>query len=212
MAGEAATGRPRPAPADQPRVTGFEAAARRVAADLRAAGREGALVGGLAVSIRTEPRFTQDLDLAVAVEDDEVAERTVRSFLGEGYQLMATVEHEATGRLAMARFELPASDQIADLLFASSGIEPEIVAAADVLQVLPGLELPVATTGHLIALKLLARDDETRPLDAVDLRALVAVADDQDLSLAREAVVLITTRGYDRGRDLTRALEEVVRG
>lgn len=33
-----------------------------------------ALVGGLAVSVRTEPRFTRDLDLAVAVSNDREAE------------------------------------------------------------------------------------------------------------------------------------------
>jgi len=33
-----------------------------------------ALVGGLAVSARTEPRFTRDLDVAVAVPDDAGAE------------------------------------------------------------------------------------------------------------------------------------------
>jgi len=36
-----------------------------------------ALVGGLAVSVRTEPRFTRDLDLAVAVADDRAAEDLV---------------------------------------------------------------------------------------------------------------------------------------
>ena len=44
---------------------------------------------------------------------------------------------------------------IVDLLFASSGIEPEITAAAEVLTVARGLRMPVARTGHLIALKLL---------------------------------------------------------
>jgi len=33
-----------------------------------------ALVGGLAVSVRTEPRFTRDLNLAVAVSNDREAE------------------------------------------------------------------------------------------------------------------------------------------
>ena len=33
-----------------------------------------ALVGGLAVSARTEPRFTRDIDIVVAVEDDTRAE------------------------------------------------------------------------------------------------------------------------------------------
>jgi hypothetical protein len=32
------------------------------------------LVGGLAVSVRTEPRFTRDVDLVVAISDDHAAE------------------------------------------------------------------------------------------------------------------------------------------
>jgi hypothetical protein len=67
----------------------------------------------------------------------------------------------------------------------------------------------VARTGHLIALKLLARDDETRPQDAGDLRALAAVADAEDLRLAEDAVALIEARGYHRDRDLRAALASI---
>jgi len=59
----------------------------------------------------------------------------------------------------------------------------------------------------LLALKLLARDDETRPQDASDLRALRLVATNDDLALARETATLITERGYSRGRDLIAMLE-----
>ena len=37
---------------------------------LKAANRNFALVGGLAVSVRAEVRFTRDVDLAVRVADD----------------------------------------------------------------------------------------------------------------------------------------------
>lgn len=96
------------------------------------------------------------------------------------------------------------------MLFASSGIEPEIVDAAELLDVLPGLELSVAQTGHLIALKLLA-SAEDRPQDAADVRVLVADAGDEQLRLAREAIALISARGYDRGRDLGAALAKALR-
>ena len=43
-----------------------------------------ALVGGLAVSVRTEPRFTRDLDLAVAVANDTEAEGLVHRLHGYG--------------------------------------------------------------------------------------------------------------------------------
>lgn len=172
---------------------------------------EGALVGGFAVSVRTEPRFTRDVDLVVAVSDDDQAERLVARFLQHHHQLLESVEQESAGRLATARIELQGGGML-DLLFASSGIEPEVVGAAEPTEVLPGLQVPVARVGHLVALKLLARDDVLRPQDAGDLRALLAVAGPTELQLAREAVELIEQRGFGRGRalvsDLDRAIEQ----
>jgi hypothetical protein len=184
----------------------FTQAAQRIAADLDRLGLPFALIGGFAVSIRTEPRFTQDIDLAVAAHDDAAAERVVRELTGQGYGLVAIVEQEATERLATVRMQMPDGPWIVDLLFASSGVEPEIAAAAEPIEIVPGVRMSVARIGHLIALKLLARDDESRPQDAVDLHALASVATGEDLALAREAVDLITARGYARGRDLGEAL------
>ncbi|MGH8938524.1 MAG: nucleotidyl transferase AbiEii/AbiGii toxin family protein, partial [Actinomycetes bacterium] len=88
----------------------IEAALRGIASDLDVLHIRWALVGGFAVSVRTEPRFTRDIDVAVLVDDDPGAERLVRSLIA----------------------------------------------------------------GHLVALKLLARDDDPRPQDAAGLRALHA--------------------------------------
>ncbi|MEI8138592.1 MAG: nucleotidyl transferase AbiEii/AbiGii toxin family protein [bacterium] len=99
-----------------------------------------ALVGGLAVSVRTEPRFTRDLDLAVSVSDDRAAEALIHSLHTAGFRVLATVEQDATHRLATARLALPGeqpSGLMLDLLFASSGIEAEICAEAEILQVFP---------------------------------------------------------------------------
>jgi predicted nucleotidyltransferase len=189
-----------------------EQALRRVASHLAGVGQDWALVGGIAVSVRAEPRFTRDVDVAVAVPDDTRAEQVVRSLAANGYRVAALVEQEATGRLATARLgtsnEL--DEVVIDLLFASSGIEPEIAAAADRVEFLPGLTIPVAQTGHLIATKLLARDDASRPQDLADLRALLEVAKPDDLALAREAIELIRRRGFDRERDLAAALAELL--
>lgn len=169
------------------------------------------MIGGFAVSARTEPRFTRDVDVAVAVDDDDAAEGLIRVLLDSGYRLLATIDHIG-GRLATVRLASPLTgDVVVDLLFASSGIEPEIAEAADHLEIVPGLTLPVATTGHLIALKLLARDDVRRPNDAADLRNLVDVASEEDLQLARRAIELITARGFNRDRDLREALASLGR-
>lgn len=128
--------------------------------------------------------------------------------LGTGYQLVASIEQDAVGRLASVRLVAHSEEggAVVDLLFASSGVEPELVAAGEPLEILPGLIVPVARAGHLLALKLLARDDDTRPQDAGDIRALRAASDGRDLALAREAVDLISRRGFHRDRDLRAAL------
>ena len=64
--------------------------------------------------------------------------------------------------------------------------------------------------GMTTALKLLARDDKSRPQDAGDLRSLLAVATSVDLDAAREAVKLITQRGFHRQRPLEALLDEAL--
>lgn len=193
-------------------MNALEVALRRIATDLDLYHRQWALVGGFAVSARAEPRFTRDIDAAVMVDNDADSEELVRSLLGSRYRLLASVEQDETGRLATVRLECPAGggDIVVDLLFASSGIEAEITQAAGLTEIVPGLSLPIAMTGHLIALKLLARDDQTRPQDLIDLRALMEVATAADLAVARESARLISARGFDRGRDLTAALDEAI--
>jgi predicted nucleotidyltransferase len=191
----------------------LEAALRRVAADLDKEGQRWALVGGFAVSARVQPRFTQDVDIAVMVDSDAAAENLVRSLITSDYVLVSSVEHD-NGRLATVRLTRASDgmDVIVDLLFASSGIEPEAVLAAEPLELTPGLVVPVAKTGHLIALKLLARDDATRPQDLGDLRALMSAAQAEDVEIARQSVGLIEDRGFNRERDLRKALNDLVAG
>jgi hypothetical protein len=193
----------------------LEATLRQVVDDLTDRQQRWALIGGFAVSARAEPRFTRDIDIAVAVDDDAGAEALVRSLLADGYRVLASIEQDATGRLATVRLRSPTmgdDEVVVDVLFASSGIEPEIVRTADPIEVVPGLALPVARTGYLIALKLLARDDDLRPQDRSDLLALCAVATPMDFADAREAVQLILGRGFSRDRDLGAALDDLQAG
>jgi predicted nucleotidyltransferase len=196
-----------------PPLNPLVAALHRIAADLRAAGREWALIGGLAIGARAEPRTTRDVDLAVAVESDRDAEALVFELQSRGYQTITAIEQEAVGRLSTVRLLPPGegkSGVVIDLLFASSGIEPEIVRAAEKLEIVAGLVAPVARTGHLMALKVLARDDRGRPQDLDDLRALLAEAGPEDLAEARAALLLIEGRGYQRGRHLSDDFERLL--
>jgi len=194
-------------------MTDAEKALRSATVDLSRAGARFALVGGLAVSARTEPRFTRDVDLAVAVDSDAEAEGLVRTLQESGYATLAVLEQAKTGRLATVRMSQPRTVEpqgIVDLLFASSGLEPEIVSAASPLAIVRGLDVDVAQRGHLVALKVLARDDDRRPQDRLDLLALLRGIDSAELSRAREGIVLIAQRGFDRGKDLQTELERAL--
>ncbi len=124
----------------------------QVSGDLDQLAVSWAVVGGLAVSVRGEPRLTRDIDVAVSVESDRDSER-----------------------------------------------------------IFPSLRVPVARRPHLIAMKLLARDDRVRPQDFDDLRSLLLQATEEEISDARRLLALITQRGFARRRDLGVALDDVVR-
>ena len=179
----------------------------RLESDLRELRVPWAQVGGLAVSVRAEPRSTRDIDLVVAVAGDREAERIVRALAARGYAVDEVLEQTDLDRLATVRLLAPGEGElVVDLLFASSGIEPEIVEAAEPLEVLPDLIVPMIRLPHLLALKVLAARDQ----DLVDAQALLERADADDLQRTREALDLITTRGFARGKDLLGVFEAVV--
>jgi Nucleotidyl transferase AbiEii toxin, Type IV TA system len=189
-------------------LTPLETALARVSEDLRDLGVPFALVGGLAVSVHTEPRFTRDVDLAVVASDDRRAIDIVAGLQARGFGLAEQLEQEATGRLSAVRLLFGREAPVfVDLLFASSGIEEEVAVSASDIEVVPGLLLPVASAEHLIALKVLSRDDLARPQDVADIRALLNRAGGIDRNLVRQALGLIEARGYSRGRDLERELQ-----
>lgn len=174
----------------------------KLQADLRQLGLRWALIGGLAVSLRSEPRTTRDLDLVVTVTGNREALSVVRDFMSRGYRVDAIREHLELDRLvsvALVAEDPEIRGVVVDLMFASSGIEEEVVAASEMLDVLPGFPVPVATTAHLLALKTLAG----RAKDVTDFATLAQHASERDLQEAREMLELISRRpGYDRGKDL----------
>lgn len=173
-----------------------------------------ALIGGLAVSVWAEPRFTRDVDLALSIASDEAAEELIHSLVAHGYRGLATIEQTAKARLSTARLvapHQPAGGIVVDLLFASSGIEPELVSQSVELDIGSVSPVPVARIGHLIALKLLSHDT-SRPQDEMDLVALRNVLDDVETEAATSACRMIERRGYARGRPLGSLLNKYLRG
>lgn len=188
-----------------------EQALPNVVNDLHALGVPWALVGGLAVCARAEPRPTADIDVAVAVPDDATAEALVANLIAVGYRWRESILHDETGRLATVRlFSAAVAEEVAvDLFFASSGVESEVVGAAELLDFWQGLTVPVACIGHQIAVKLCWRANEKRDRD---LRVLIERMNAADLEDARHLIALITVRGYNHGRDLSGALDSWVSG
>ena len=190
-------------------MTRLQKALIRLDTDLRALGLKWALVGGFAVMLRVESRSTRDLDIVLAVTGDRQIDEAVLRLRMRGYQDHPTkpMLFRKDGRLFGVRLVSPALDAdddttaIVDVLTGCSGIEPEIVAAAEVQEVLPRFFIPVARTGHLVALKVLA----ARPQDLEDVRVLLRAMRDAELNLARESLVLIERRGFLE--DSTRSLQ-----
>ncbi|HSO39811.1 MAG TPA: nucleotidyl transferase AbiEii/AbiGii toxin family protein [Labilithrix sp.] len=172
-------------------------AAARAAEDLTELGARFALVGGLAVSAWGEPRYTRDVDLAVAVDVDQEAERLVYELSARSYEVVTIIEQTKTNRLATARLRrIEDRSVLIDLLFASSGIEPELAAAAVRID-----DVPVSRVGHLLALKVLS-ESERRLQDRIDIQQLAIIATDEDWRTAEAMVRLIKERGFHRGRAL----------
>jgi hypothetical protein len=77
-----------------------ESAFRTAVANLDAVKVRWALIGGLAVSVRAVPRFTKDLDFAIAVANDSEAEDVVHRLRGRGYEPVEVLEQAYVERLS----------------------------------------------------------------------------------------------------------------
>lgn len=220
----------------------------RLAAAFDATEAPWALAGSLAVSARLEPVYMTHASVILSVKDEEVAHAILDGLEEAGLRLLSVtdqmsvknwdhehgrpadlanieIEHHPNGLVAGARLVDDSDDRDleVDLIFAASGIESEITAAAEPLEILPGQVFRVARTGHLIALTLLSFGETGRQpladhfetMDAfdaeqayggirehADLKALTDAATDDDWRLAWEAADLMTSRSATRSRDL----------
>ncbi|WP_157975232.1 hypothetical protein [Glycomyces dulcitolivorans] len=207
-----------------------------------------ALAGSLAVSARIEPVYMTHASVILSVKKEEIAHGILDGLEEMGLRLLSVtdqmsvknwdhergvpadpanleIEHHPNGLVAGARLVDDTGDRDldVDLVFAASGIESEITAAAEELEILPGQTFSVARTGHLIAMTLLSfgetgrqpLPDHFEEMDAfaaeqayqgirehADLKALTDHATEEDWRLAWEAVDLMGTRSATRSRDL----------
>ena len=181
-----------------------EPALRAICERLVQSGRSYALVGGLALAVRAEPRFTRDVDLAVGVTSDIDAEELVFDLRQRGYRPIATVEHDVAKRLATVRLGAP-EGTVVDLMFASCGIEPEVIARATAVSVPDVGPVLVTRAEELLSMKVLSMTKRRRQ-DRVDALSLLEIAS-VDLDAVYRNLALITERGFHRDQDLNAKLQ-----
>lgn len=173
-----------------------------------------ALIGGLAISAQTDPRFTEDIDISLFLPTDNEVERLIFTLQRKGWRAETILEQTYFDKdiIATVRFLTPKSPNIhVDILFASSGIEKEIIEQAEVIEIFQGIEIPIARIGHLLALKILSESPE-RPRDTQDIKNLISFATEEDILLAKESCTLISKRGFHRQRDLAQLLDVHLQG
>lgn len=187
-------------------LTRLQKAVIRLDGDLSALRLRWALVGGFAVMLRAESRSTRDLDIVLATPGDRETDEAVLGLRSRGYRDHPTKPMllRKDGRLFGIRLVSPLLDDdeeeetVVDLLLGCSGVEAEIIAAAELLEVLPNIFIPVARRAHLVALKVLAG----RPQDLEDVRELLRESDVAEIHSARQTLQLIEERGFNEGKDL----------
>ena len=168
-----------------------------------------ALIGGLAISAQTDPRFTEDIDISLFLPTDNEVEQLIFTLQRKGWRAETILEHTYFDKdiIATVRFLTPKSPTVhVDILFASSGIEKEIIEQAEVIEIFQGIEIPIAQIGHLLALKILSESPE-RSRDTQDIKNLITFATEEDIQLAKDSCQLITQRGFHRQRQLIQLLD-----
>jgi len=181
-----------------------------VASHLRRLKVEFAVVGGIAVSLRTIERFTKDVDFAISVSSDSEAESIVNALRSAGLRIAMFLDKDDGGLMTVRLKTGDDYETYVDLLFATSGIENEVVASATSSEVFPGFIDRVATLPSLIAMKVLSADWKIRPQDVLDIQNLLSEASDADIAESRELLNLITERGYNREKDLQADLDNYI--
>ncbi len=170
--------------------------------------RRFAMVGGLAVSIRAEVRFTKDIDIVVSVKDDSDAEALIYQLTERGYRPVATVEQKRQQRLATARLESPENIPI-DIIFTNCGIEPEILDRASSVTMEESASIHVAAAEELLAMKVLSMTPK-RLQDRIDARNLLLFNPEIDLNRVHALLEQIKKRGYDRGQNLLEKIDSLL--
>ena len=139
---------------------------------LEARGIQSALIGGLAVSLRGQPRMTADVDLVVLATVDE-ALRLVRELDSTSFAPLFSGVEEVVASAFILPLRHRHTGIRVDLAIGMSGFEQQAVRRATPFTI-GGTRIAVVSIEDLLVMKALAG----RPQDDQDIRGLVAAQRD----------------------------------
>ncbi len=171
-----------------------------------------AFVGALAIGARGRTRQTIDADVAVSVLNNEDSQKLVDQLVLMRYGINNIYKNGSS--IGLARLFSKDTDNSLvelDFLFALSGIEKEVVETAEVLEIWPGLFAPIASIPALLAMKARCQELPERIQDKADLvTQLIPAASENDIIEARKLIKIIEERGFNDGRNLLLAFDNLV--
>ena len=145
---------------------------------LRDAHVEFCLIGGLAVAIQAKPRATEDIDLLVLIEEQQI--QTLIELLKERFSIIheKNIMHFENATICRTVLASPADDAtgivVVDFMLADREIYREAL-RNPISLIIDGETIPLARPESLIRMKELSN----RPQDLLDIAALKEALDDQ---------------------------------
>jgi hypothetical protein len=170
---------------------------------LRSQGVDYALIGGLAASLRGQPRVTADVDMVLAADVDR-ALRLAADLPNTQFAPLFSGVEEVVQRAFILPLRHRTTGVKADLALGLSGFEQQLITRAESLHV-SGTNVAVATAEDLVIMKTLAG----RPRDDQDVQGILAARGNQldweyCLSVAGELGEAVGQDLATRVRDLKR--------
>jgi hypothetical protein len=164
----------------------------------------GAIVGGLAISLLSNPRTTEDIDAVIRIDDEQI-EKFVRRGAKFGFEprMPSPVAHAAESRMILMTHE-PSGTRL-DLSIAGSPFEQQAIDNAQPIKV-GRRSVPVMSPEDLVILKVVAG----RPIDKTDVIHLIEFHPNLDLERVR-TIVAQFAEFYD-DRDLVDDLRRLIPG
>lgn len=134
-----------------------------------------ALIGGLAVGLRSRPRLTQDIDVLMWSEDppDEAFLEAAKSF-GFHPRISDALEFAKKNQVLLLK-HVPSGAPL-DIALGFLPFEGELFQRSELLPIASGVPLPVATAEDLLIMKVISG----RPRDWVDAEFLIETNPDID--------------------------------